>query len=648
MTTGDASLKISLQPSAFQAGLRQVVDMTTTAGRSMGRALKEPINAGLKSARAEIGTMFSDLKQGLKTVGTLGGALAVGSFIRDAAHLQRLYGDMAAQVNKVSGNAETWQTMQKRIEGEVDRTGQSAEALAEVFMSTFNGTNLENAQRAIRAIGTTSTATGDAMNLLGTDVQIAMTKFHVKTPEEALARIISGTGIGGQAVGGLGGSFEMLGEAADAAGHSGGAALSMLLNMSAEIGVKSIPGLQLIFQTMKKGSSQVMTLQKEMGRTVKFNADVSALERVKMTFMTAKGRAAAEKIFTADARVVYDKLAEPFDKAYKDATAAGLSKAEATKRGLDAFDANLERLSHASLTYAKLQETAASRIANDPGRKLDMAIEKIRLSFASPKMLGTLDRLADKLPAFADAVASIVDKIVSNPWESLAVVVGGKLAIAFGGSMVSEVIATGMKSLFTRMLAVQAASAAASVATGGATALGVGGAIGTGAGVAGVGAGASLATGAIVAGSVLAAGAVGYGAGTVAYKYGGIEERQNKEFDAVRSARETLMDTSSAKTPEQISKSLTQLQSAKKNLDQGSVTNSIVGFLARPFTTTGDPTARAAHDIEKEQKRLTEALRVLREGVRETGDAMKLHGKSTSRGPLRPAEPNPGARPVGG
>jgi len=641
---GDVSLKISLAPAAFQAGLRQMMDMTASAGRTMGRSLKEPINAGLKSARKEVGSMISDLQQGLRTVGTLGGALAIGTFIKDAVQLQQTYGNMAAQVNRVAGNTQTWQSIQQMVQAEIAVTGQKAEDLSATFMEVFKETaSVEQARAAMRAVGIAATATGQDINVLAQATQIAMTKFGIKTPEEALARVIAGTGIGGKRIEQLGGSFEMLGEAASAAGTTGGEAMSMMLNLITTMGDKAEPGLNAMFQNMKQGSSKVLALQKAMGSSVKFTADMTALDRVRATFMTDRGRKAAEKIFRADARVVYDKLAEPFDQAYKDAKTAGLSNAAATKAGLEAFDRYIRQAGSAASDFASLQKSAADRISHDPGKKLDMAVEKIRLAFATPKVLGALDQLADKLPVFADTVIKVINYVLDNPWESLATVVGGKLAIAFGGSLISEVIASGMKGLFARMLAVQAASTAASVATGGATALGVGGAVGAGAAGAGVGTGAVALTGAVVAGAVLAAGAVGAGAGTFAYHHMGIGDRQNKEFDAVRGARETLMDTSSAKSPSQIKAALKKLETAKKNLDQGSVMNSMVGFVAAPFMGGGGAKQDVKTDITTETIRLREALRILARSAKETGDSMKVHG--TSRGPLRPAAPNPGARP---
>jgi len=644
---GDVSLRISLAPAAFQAGLRQLTDLTTSAGRAMGRSLKEPINAGLKSVRKEIGGMFSDLKDGLRTVGTLGGALAVGSFVRDAVALQQTYGSMAAQVNKVAGNTQTWQTIQQMVQAEIEVTGQKAEDLSATFMEVFKETaSVEQARAAMRAVGIAATATGQDINVLAQATQIAMTKFGIKTPEEALARVISGTGVGGKRLEQLGGSFEMLGEAAAASGTTGGEAMSMMLNLITTMGDKAEPGLNAMFQSMKSGSGKVLALQKAMGGSVKFTADMTSLDRIRATFMSDKGRKAAEKLFKADARVVYDKLAEPFDQAYKDAKTAGLSNAAATKAGLEAFDKFIRQAGTATADFAQIQRDAAARIEDDPGKKLDMAVEKIRLAFASPKVLGALDRLADKLPAFAETVIKVINMIIDNPWETVAVVVGGKLALAFGGSVISEVIASGMKGLFARALAIQAASGAASVATAGATSLGVGGAVGAGVAGAGTGAGAIALTGAVVAGAVLAAGAVGAGAGTLAYKYGGIEDRQNKEFDAVRGARETLMDTSSAKTPAQIKAAMRKLDIAKKNLDQGSTMNSLVGLVAAPFV--GNAKQDVKTDITTETIRLREALRILSEGVKATGESMKGGSGGTSRGPLRPAESNPGARPVGG
>jgi hypothetical protein len=650
MATKESTIVLSLKPAAFQAGLRATVDMTVTAGKAMGRALKEPINAGLKSAGKEIGSMFSDLKSGLKTVGTLGGALAIGTFVKDAVNLQRMYGDIASQVNKVAGNTETWQSVQKMIETEVGATGRKAEELGAVFMEVFKETaEADTAARAMRAIGFAATDTGHSVDTLATATQIAMTKWGIKTPEEALARIIQGTGVGGKQIDQLSGSFEMLAESAAGAGATGGETMSLMLNLITSMGDKAEGGFDMMFKTMKMGTSQMAKLQKAMGTKFKFTSDMSALDRIRATFTSVQGRKTAELMFKGNARIVYDQLAKPFDEAYKSAKAANLSNAEATTAGLKEFDSYLAEASQATLDLTASQRNAEQRMKDDPGLKLDMAIEKIRLKFASPQVLGMLDQLADKLPAFADAIVGIIDKILANPWESLAVVVGGKLAIAFGGSLISEAIAAGMKGLFARMAAVQAASTAASVATGGATSLGVGGAVGAGAAGAGTGAGAVAVTGAIVAGAVLAAGAVGAGAGYGIYKYGGVEKRQNREFDALTEAREDLMSTSNVNakdTKPEIEAALSRIRQAKVGLDQSSSWNSIVGSVAGAVTGQANPFTKTEAELTNEEARLKMALRKLAEGTEKVGEVMNK--VSTTRGVINPPNSNPGAKPVTG
>jgi len=665
MATRDSTLKIHLGPAAFQAGLRRTVEHVKAAGIAMGRGLKEPLNAGLKSANSEVGNLLSTLKDGLRTVGTLGGALAIGSFIRDSIALQQLYGNIAFQVNKVGKQTMTWQSVQQMVQEEIVLTGRKAEELSEIFSTVFSETaDVDAARKAMHAVGVAVTATGHAANVLGDNTQIAMTKWNVKTPEEALERIISGTGRGGLQIDQMRGSFEMLGEAAAAAGHTGGPAMSMFMNMITEYGDKALPGLEMMMQTMKEGSSQVIKLQKAMGTKVKFTADMSALDRVRATLTHDKGRDAAEKIFRGNARIVYDKLAESYDVAFKAALEkAGKAKdarSQAISAGLKAFDENIKRLQQSEQKWNDVEAQAEKRRKDDPAQKLDETIERVRQKFADPRMLGAIDSLSDRLPAFADAVSKIIDYVLDNPWESLAVLVGGKLALAFGGTVITEAIKAGMTGLFARMAAVQAASAAVPLgpALAGAaapSAVGLGGAV-TG-GAVGAGSTAVAASAATVAAAVTGAALVGAGAGYAGYK-AFIEEDQEGEWDARHKAQETLMTTGRLGTLDrsgnirgseaEIQKALMELNAAKSGLDKDSTWNDIAGAVVRPFIQGGagvgaDPIKHTTKEIEDEEKRLAAALRKLRENIGTLNG-----GAGTSRGPMRPANTNPGAKPVTG
>lgn len=638
--------------------------MTARAGKRMGTALKAPLSAGLKSAKSELGGMLSGLKTGIKMAATLGGALSFAAFAKEAVHMQNTYRNIAFNVNKVAGNTQTWVDIQRLVTVSVENTGRNAEELSEAFMTVFEATgSLEYAIQAMDIVGTTATATGHSIGALATTMQLASRKFGVGAgeAEEAMTRMIEKTGVGGKGIEELTSRFALVaGEAANA-GMTGAAGISELLGMmlllDSSIGEKADPGLKMMFQTVKSGGTQFLALKKAMGRGVEFGADMTALEKIKATLTTAKGRAAAEMIFTADARVVYDELAKPFDQAMQEAKDKGFSQAESMKKALEAFDRNIDEASASTMDYSIIQEEAADRVKHDPLVKFNLAIGRLKEAFVQPEMINAMDKLTEGLPAFAHALEHIIAVIVDNPWETLAAVVAGKIGLAFAGAAVSEAVARGMAALFAK-------SAGASAAASGVSALASGGA-GAAAGAGGVGAAGGLGTlatgvGAVgagaIAGGVALAGAVGGAAGYGAWKLAG-EESQMGEFGAERGAQLAVGMGELAATSgnaEKINAALVSLAAASEQLEDGqSIINTVFGTFAAAATGTMSPETKrkeAAYSVAIQEQKLKRALENLAKGADRVTVAMgKTAGAAgTTRGPLKPPEPQPGSQAAGG
>jgi len=241
--------------------------MTTTSGRAMGNALKGPMSAGLKSARGELGNMMTSLKSGLKMVATMGGALSFGMLAKDAVKMQNTYRNIAFNVNKVAGNAVNWQDIQQMIADSVRKTGRGADELSEAFMEVFEATgSLEYAKATMDTIGTTATATGHSIGALATTMQLASRKFGVGVDQadEAMARMIEKTGVGGKGIEELTNRFALVaGEAANA-GMQGAQGISDLLGvmllLDSSIGEKADPGLKMMFQKATRRPTRLFVL----------------------------------------------------------------------------------------------------------------------------------------------------------------------------------------------------------------------------------------------------------------------------------------------------------------------------------------------------------------------------------------------------
>lgn len=658
MASREASLKVTLQPASFQAGLRRMSSMTTAAGRRMGQAIKGPMVSGLKSARSEISGMLSGLKRGIGIAASLGGALSFAGLAKDAITMQNTYRNIAFNVNKVAGNAESWESIQEMINNSVQKTGRSADDLSEAFMTIFEATgDFTLAAKGMQIVGTTATATGHSIGALAGTIQLAARKFGVGTDgmEDAMTRMIEKTGVGGKGIEELSSRFALMAGEAAGAGMKGAEGMSellgMLLLLDSSIGEKADPGLKMMFQSIKSGSVQFIRLKKEMGAGIEFTADMSAMDKILATLQSGKGRAAAEQVFTADARVVYDELAKPFDEAMKKAQKLGLSKKEQMDLAVKAFRKNLDDASASTMEYSTIQNEASKRQDEDPMVKMNKAFARISDAFTKPEMIEAMNTLADKMPAFADAVVWALNTFLDNPWETIAVLVGGKIALAFAGAAVSGAIANGIKGMFARQAAVSVAGAGVSAVAAGGGAAAVGGGIMAtlGGGVAAAGAG--LLTGVVGAGL-----AVGGAAGYAGYKYGGGEAGQQAEMEAGRHARFAVTTAGMAAgsgSEQKMVDAILELSAAKKALaDNESILTSIVGDAAAQYAGVEAPTemrARNAREIGTAEEKLRRALDDLRDNASRAAIAMaKVGDVDTSRGPMTAANPSPGADPKGG
>jgi hypothetical protein len=410
----------------------------------MGKGLSKGLSKGVSSMTKSLGNTVRGITGQLKGALTFGGVLGGGALVKEALEAQSLYRDIAFSLEKIPGNLVTWQDIQKKIDADVDATHQKANMLSEAFHEIFRATgDFKYSSAAISDVGLAATASGEEVSSLATAAQLMSRKFGIGVGDikEGLVSFLQLTGAGGKSIDELTGRFAVMAGEAAAAGMQGTEGLrqllGLLINLDSTIGEKADPGLKALFQTMKSGSVQLKRVQ-DLSK-MKFNPDVSGLEKIKQMLTTKKGRAAAEMVFTADARQVFDVLAKPFDDAFKKAQDRGESRAEAIKEGLSAFDKALEKSSTVTWNWSDVQKKASDRMKGDPALKLQDSINKVIQAFSKPKMIKAIDRVADKLPILAEKLAELISWIVDNPWKAVGAGIGLKLSAGFASGFASQI-----------------------------------------------------------------------------------------------------------------------------------------------------------------------------------------------------------------
>lgn len=562
----------------------------------MERALTSPLSAGLSSVKKSITGMFSSINSSVKGTLKLGASLATGVMVKRALDLQGIYRNISFTLAKLPGVAMSWEQVQGLINKSADETGQKSEAIADAFHAVVKATgNLSYSAASLDAIGTAATASGENTEHLAKAAELMNRKFNIgnKDIQSGLTAFLQLTGSGGKSLDELTGKFAVMAGEAAAAGMQGVPGLQQLLglliNLDSTIGEKADPGLKAMFQTMKKGSVQLKRLQKE-GR-IKFDADDSGMDKIAKMLTTTKARAAAELVFTADSRQVFDTLAKPFDDAFKQAQSLGMSRAESVESGLKAFYENINKASQVTMTWNDVQQKATDRMAQDPSVKLRQAVEKVEQAFAKPKMISAIDTITEKLPVLAEKLAAAIEWIVDNPGTALATGVGLKI----GGAAVGGAASTAIGNAIKKKAAAQAAAKAAA----------------GGVGTAAAGGGASLLVpAAAVAGAGLAGAAGGYALHK--YVFDPMSKAHNKKVADAGNLSNAAFNATSGGNLEEKMAVLQDVKNARANLGKGKYTTEyMAGSVASVFTDIESPAARLARtqqDLLEVQIRLLESI----------------------------------------
>lgn len=659
MAGRESWLKVGLRAGSFTATLRQMKGMSAGAGKTMGVLLGKPIaqgfRAGVKEARASLGELkkeFNNLadkaKDKLAFAATLGGAVSVGALVKSAMEGQAAYIDLGISLTKVEGKAVSAAQAQMMVENaarrtkiQVDELIGVTDELKDVGVDKFEDT-LVRSQMQAKRLGLDGMAVANIYKTLLTK-GLADSAAQAEILMERIANIDDDKL-----------NPDIIREFSVQMGVAGGKTENMLNVIEAVGGqVKDFKAASEVVKQFGQsfGSAKGMDdLTKSAGvGKVKLDANASAFENFANVVATgtSKSQAIVKAFWKSFGNEKSQKMLETLMGKelmikIQEGKASRLELVEASERLKTLYNKQFDVESE----KARIMDADAQRLQSAQARYND-AMNKLNAAFRSPKVIGAIEKLADKLPALADGIARLIEVVVDHPGESLAAVVLGRVSLgmasAFGSAAIQKAGEAGMKALMARLLVVNAATAGGQ---------GLLGAAGIGAGAAGVGAKTAGAAAATMAGGVLAAGAAGAAVGYGIYKVG-MEKGQHSEFDAARQASQAVTDAGMAKNPEQIRAALARLAEARQGMSENkSGTNTVFGGLASMVTgveSAGELRARKEAEIKAAEDRLNDQLDSFRASAAKATKALDaVGGASTSRGPLRAADPQPGARPVGG
>ena len=664
MASREASLKVTLRTGAFASGVRSMSDMVSSAGRRMGSSLSGPMSKGFDAAKRSFGDMGRSLKQGAMQVATLGGAVGVGMFVRDAITLEAHAGKVAMQLRHMGGAA-----------GSIEDPLTTAREAGEKFKATTG--------EMLTAYEMLLAGTGDPVFSKNALESVALMSNAFRMSTEQSTQFVASLQEQGIAAGAIKG--EILPALLDLTNRGGvgmedvAQASGKILGQMAALGLKGKDGFGQIVGMLNITDSQggaveerlggigkvLLALQqksffKDMNKQVgglagKLSPANGALQNMQEILKKKGGLEALQQKLGKSAKTagVFNVMVQPYVDAMNAAAAQGKSADVQIAMASAALAESLKHSTETTATEATLRDEAAKR-TSEKSRVFELAIDRMKDAFANPQMLGAIDKLVANLPALAEKVANLVGWISANPGEAAAAIVLGRVALAFGGAAIQSAVVGGARALFAAAAGTAAAGTAAAgastAAAGAAGAAGVGGA----ATAAGAGGAAAVTAGGAMLGAAIVAPAAIIAGGIIAAEKGQRGEMaagQRAEL-AVSSADTLGKGASEAK----ISQALAELAVAKSGVKSNESTMSnILGA----FVGEGSPNARRDKqlaEIAAAEERLKKSLATLRESADKLGGAMNkaaggttaFASTATTRGPLNPPASQPGAAPTGG
>lgn len=659
MAVKETSLKLLLNPSGFISGIRRMTSMVQSAGLKMGSALKEPMRKGISAAGTELNSMLGELKTGLKTAATLGGAVSFGAMIKGAMDADAAYAQLSATVSNLSDRNVTAAEIQNVVEQAAEESADSIEnlqimanQLATVGDISILGESLEMASKQAKRLGVEG-------QLVARTYSRLIAKGLAESAEEAMV-LTEQMNKFGRVV--LGIDPDEAIDPVDIAEYASfvntmnsnigetNALLSMTGGAAKDFGqaIEVLEELGEFLQT-RKGLSEIRKITRLSKNDINLTKDAIENMLIVLEKKGPKGFKKFQDVFGPRVRVALREIVG--EDLVKAAETGKVTKEDWNLRVAE-LRKELKAAANAGVDMAQIAKADAA-IRKTTAANFQTAMNEISKAFADEKMIGAIRTMSEHLPTLAKKLSEFLSWVMENPKTAAATLVLGRVALAFGGAAIQNAAATGLTSLFKVI----------------STKIGVGG-LAALAGKVAAGAG-TIATGTMALGAagVGAAGAVGGAAGYYIGFKGAIEPGLKENFGALQKIDESLIDVSSALAKKEgLEQKRAALKEVKAHLTMvregpgaaAKATGAMVELFTRgevkgattKYKRREDELIRAQILLEKSIKTLGESMDKVSGAANGAGDNLNKMGgiikPGITRGPAKELETKAGATPTRG
>lgn len=463
----EASIRVTANTAPFQASMRAAADAVRNSAVKMGQAMKPALKNAFDAGKQSLHGFKSELQGVVAHAATLGGALSFGALIHSAENAKKRNIALAASMSGIQRRFVDVAEVQGIVERAADNTAESFEHTRDVMGALTNVSNKIDIEDALKRANLQARRLGLEGKMVA-DVYGRLAATGVaKTAEEAEA-IAEQIAFMAQDVVGI--SMEEAFQPNDIAEF---ASFMKRGNMELNTALQFFSLMKGTTKDFGKGIEIVEELGDALNDTKELQAireaagmtrdELNSTKGVAENLITVlgKGPKAIKPLMDAlgfQARQGLENLlgTEFVDKAIKGTGKIAQGELQEAQNKVRAL---LEREADYKFdALAAEQRNAELRHASSS--RMQEAINKMERAFQSEKMTHAIETVADKLPMLADALASFVSFALENPGTAIAGALAAKAGLAFGSSLVQQAVASGAKSLFTRIMAMQAMTSA--------------------------------------------------------------------------------------------------------------------------------------------------------------------------------------------
>jgi hypothetical protein len=618
------------------------------AGRQMGKALKEPMNKGISAVKDNMSGMLDDLKGGLKTAATLGGAVSFGAMIKSAVVAKGKYTALAHAVSNYSKSNVKAIDIQKEVERVATDTGESFD---ELFISANQLTAIPGGMKEFGPTLERATMQAKRLGLQGEFVARVYTRLMAKglanTGKEAEI-LTEKINTFGRTV--LGIDVDEAIDPMDVAEYA-----SFIKSMNS--GLDESQALLAMTGDQVKDFGQALMFLEEMGLMLNTQ---EGLKNIRKEARLSKGDINLSKGAVENFLILLEKrgpkaiktlekvMPDVAEKSLKEVIGrdlivdieAGKVTTEEWNLRIAQIRKELDNAKNATFDYAKIVETD-NKLKRGATADFKRAMNILAKTFADERMMSAVKNLSRHLPEAAEKVSKFIQWIIEHPSAAAA----NYLLLKIGGVFVGAAVKSAVSAGATKLMGVITAQIAASKAAG---------ALIPATGVAGAGAAGVAAT----AAGVLGAGLAGAAVGGVIYE-AAVAPAMEESFDSITDAAGALANATVAMASKNVDKRMAATEALKKQIERAEegpgMWVTMMGSIHSTFT--GVESAADKHEKQLEEMRavyanLSRSLEGVGDAASSAGDSLKrMKGNAegtATRGSKTLGEVNPGSANTGG